>query len=323
MTKKLLIILKITMLISVLFFASCNESSDTATPNDTTGTGDNGTGDNGNQDTAIGEVIGTVEGTVSSIASRTPDFGKAYDGVTAMTCTLKVEETGKSPITYNGACDKDHWEKTISFSDKEANPSISASLVNSGRSKGIEYQVDGTSKVEAIKAGTTGATTTKVTRENNVWEGEMTTTDGTDLLKLTITTEDTKVISVGDSCQFIKKIIYDSSLDNYTLDGYCVLARDVNGDVTNIRFNSSLANPNVTVSLPVGIIAIDESNRPQVEYAYRIRGYFYQDIDYLIGGSDPFTINVNDNNDNTFTAEFKQNKDNSTSLEFDIVINDN
>ncbi len=187
-----------------------------------------------------------------------------------MTCTLEVEEAGKSPITYNGICDKNNVEGFIAFYDKEDNPSVSARLTvphNQYPAEEIEY-----SEAEAIKEKNPTATT-KVSRENNVWEGKI-TDGGTDLLKLTITTEDIVVAAPADSkpCQFVNKIIGYVKINNYTLDGNCVLARDANDAVTKLDFTSSLANPAVIISLPIGksdeISSDNPDNRSQFKDTY-------------------------------------------------------
>ncbi len=311
MTKKLLMIIKITMLISVLFFASCNSSSsssDTATPSggDTAG------------DTAIGEVIGTTEGKVLLMNSGNSEIAGVHNGVTNMTCTLEVEEAGKSPITYNGACDKDTWEAVISFRDKEDDPSISARLVVPHTyyfTEEIEY-----SKAEDVVRDNPTATT-KVSRENNVWEGKI-TDGGTDLLKLTITTKDKVVPAPTGSkpCQLVNKMIVFEKIDNYTLDGYCVLTYDTAGTtVTKLDFTSSLANPAVIISLPIG--ETDQvkaesvlDNRSLFKDAYLIGGYLYNGITLET------TIDFNDNKNNTFTAKMNYDNGNGVASEFDIVL---
>ena len=432
MTKKLLIILKITMLISVLFFASCNESSDTATPNEKENTGNdtpttitdasctfvftpgedpedqasedgeenpfdkkrdgtcsvegdvatytttlsfeggnieytvsinqaNGifktsvdetdeitgkvtvsndgkkwewvflnstatleitgdttkTGDTGNQGTAIGEVIGTAEGDIVL-------KNGIYAGVDNMTCTLEFEEAGKSPITYNGACEKESLDTVISFRDKEVDPSVFADINNF--SSTIEYQfgqVRETSKTNDIALKNPGAIT-KISRSNNVWEGKITTADGKiDLLKLTIKTQDKVVPAPADSkpCQFVKKQIYVQVLRDYTLDGNCMLTYDTDGTtVTKLDFTSSLANPLITASLPAKSTAITEESLPNIskDYSYRAGSYLYLIYTNLTKGA---SIIFDNDNNNTFTIQFLDNG-NANLLKFDIVLTD-
>ena len=355
MTKKLLMIIKITMLISALFFASCSSSSDTATPsggdtsgsdtsgsdtsgNDTSGSdtsggdtsggdtsggdtsgGDTSGGDTSGGDTAIGEVIGTAEGKVLFRKSGSPELGNVYRNVSNMTCTLEVEEAGKSPTTYNGICSKNDLDTTISFHDKAVDPSISARLLSHAGK--IEYIIKG----EAISA--IPGTTTTVSRNNNVWEGKITTADGgTDLLKLIIKTQDKVVTAPADSkpCQFVGREVVIGLLANYTLDGNCVLVRDANDAVTKLDFTSSLSNPPVTISLPVGNIPITEDNQSLFKDAYRIGGYFHINVDYVVQEPGSY-INVNNknSNDNEFKATFvwiSYTLSTDKLLEFDIVL---
>ncbi len=301
MIKKLLMIIKITMLISALFFSSCR-SSDTATPS--------------------GGDTATAEGKVFFKESEKSELGNVYTGVSNMTCTLEVEEAGESPLTYSGICGKNDLDTTISFHDKAVDPSISARLVtirNAFTTTFIEY-----SKVEAIKAENPGAIT-KLSRSNNVWEGKITTADGKiDLLKLTIKTQDKVVPAPAGSkpCQLVGRKSFNGSLVNYTLDGNCVLVRDANDAVTNIRFNSSLANPPVTASLPIEEIEITEDNLSILDdYFYRIGGYLHANIDYIAIQSGSINVFQKAANDNEFTALFYLLS--STIFEFDIVINDN
>ncbi len=306
MKKKLLMIItiiKVALLASALFLVSCNERSDTATPS--------------GGDTAIGEVIGTAEGKIFFKGSGKPEIGNVYAGVSNMTCTLEVEEAGKSPTTYNGICGKSDVEVAISFRDKEDDPSISASLVVPNiyyLTEEIEY-----SKEETIKGENPHATTT-VIRKNNVWEGKI-TDGGTDLLKLTIKTKDKVVPAPTGSkpCQLVKKQVYSDYLNDYTLNGNCVLAYDTAGTtVTNINFTSSLANPPVTASLPIEEIEITEDNLSILDdYFYRIGGYLHANIDYVASQSGSINVFKKPANDNEFTALFYLP---NTVLEFDIVL---
>ncbi len=267
------------------------------------------TGDISGGDTSGGDTA-TAEGKVL-FKEGNNEFGDIYAGVTNMTCTLEVEEAGKSPITYNGICGKNNVEGFIAFYDKEDNPSVSARLIvphNQYPAEEIEY-----SEAEAIKEKNPTATT-KVSRENNVWEGKI-TDGGTDLLKLTITTEDIVVAAPADSkpCQLVNKIIGYVKINNYTLDGNCVLARDANDAVTKLDFTSSLANPPVTSSLPIGEkqILVSRDKIPLVKDVYRIGGYLYNGI-----GNTFATIDFNNDNDNTFTTKANY----TTIYEFDIVL---
>ena len=269
------------------------------------------TGDISGNDTS-GDTTATAEG---KVLSKDLGFGRnTYDGVTSMTCTLEVEEAGKSPITYNGACDKDKMETKITFED----PNVSVDLVAADAQYPAGF-IGKYSKAEDVVRDNPTATT-KVSRENNVWEGKITTADGgTDLLKLTITTEDIVVAAPAGSkpCQLVNKIILYHKAGNYTLDGYCVLTYDTAGTtVTKLDFTSSLANPAVIISLPIGksdeISSDNPDNRSQFKDTYVIGDYLYEAINSLT------TIDFNDNKNNTFTAEFIYFDNNL--YEFDIVL---
>ncbi len=194
-------------------------------------------------------------------------------------------------------------ETKITFEDKPVDPNVSADLIIVS-SKGIEKY----SKAEDVVRDNPTATT-KVSRENNVWEGKI-TDGGTDLLKLIIKTQDKEVTAPAGSkpCKFLKKEINNYSFDNYTAEGNCVLTYDTDGTtVTDIDFTSSLANPPVTASFPVGSgdTPITEDNQSLFKDVYRIGSYLYETIDFIIGTADPIISIVKNPNNNIFNLEFK------------------